>query len=323
MIKFFSLFTGAGGVDCAARDLGLNLVGGLEKEDYPVQLYKWNFGPDIFHQDILDTGPDELPDFNFLWASPSCRHFSNSQRTPGETVEDIAIAFKIAEIIRVKQPDYFVLENVPRYVQDSKCKFTISFQSITNKLCSSGYAWDGQIVNAYDFGSTQDRKRLILRAVRRGIPSSKLRPTCALKNGVPFTCWRDRIISTETTDFTANQEYALYRKGIDYNYAPSDLIVQRTGYGNNGPIIRAIDQPLWTLRASHSCDELKGFRSSATYYNAETEQAYKLNDDDLASLMGFPSDYKWGPSKGANSYAACNAVPIEFASAVIRSMTEG
>jgi DNA-cytosine methyltransferase len=324
MIKFFSLFTGAGGVDCAARGLGLDLVGGLEKETYPVNLYRQNFGPDIIHRDILDTDPEGLPDFDFLWASPSCRNFSRAQRNPCETLEDVAIAQKVAAIIKTKQPTYFALENVPQYAinRNDTLKFTASFKSITDALWDCGYTWDYYIANAHDFGSPQDRRRLILRATKSTMFSAFI-STHGFGKPFSFNSWSDRMLTSDITEFTENQKHVLSTLDLELNYPLTNFIVQRTGYGQNGPICRMARESLWTLRASHSCDGRGGFRSSATYYNHKTDLTYRLNDTDLASLMGFPRDYKWGTSKGLNSYAACNAVPVELASAVIRSMIGG
>jgi DNA (cytosine-5)-methyltransferase 1 len=324
-LKFFSLFTGAGGVDCAARDLGLEIVGGLEKGDYPVYLYKQNFGPDILHTDILDCDPEVLPDFDVLWASPSCQSFSASNRNRGETQEDILIAEAVAEIIKTKEPKHFILENVRGYLGRQlnlhTFQHTISFDRIRSVLDELNYNYSFEILNARDFGSPQSRKRLILRA-SQGLPVATIKPTHGPATAQTFVSWQSKSLSiSDLTYLTDNQLDAIARYGIDlFKGSPENFLIQRTGYGKRGPILRYRDEPVWTLRASHSCDERSGFRSSITYFCAYESRAYTLSDLSLATLMGFPPNYVWGASKGRNAYAACNAVPVELAKAVLRSV---
>ncbi|MFA9202110.1 MAG: DNA cytosine methyltransferase, partial [Candidatus Nanopelagicaceae bacterium] len=75
MLSFFSTFTGAGGADLGAIAAGLTPIGGIELEQYPVDLYRANFGDHIRHESILDTPIEQLPDFDFFWTSPVCKSF--------------------------------------------------------------------------------------------------------------------------------------------------------------------------------------------------------------------------------------------------------
>ena len=104
MLTFFSTHSGAGGACLGARDAGLQSVGGVEIDSYCVDLHRANFGDGIRYESILDTVTEELPDFDFLWTSPSCQKFSGSNRDGGETALDIAISHKLAEIINRKRP---------------------------------------------------------------------------------------------------------------------------------------------------------------------------------------------------------------------------
>lgn len=79
MNSFFSLFSGAGGADCGAKAAGLTCVGGVELDPYPAALYEANFGHPLRQENIIDTPIHELPDMDFLWASPPCPSFSSAK----------------------------------------------------------------------------------------------------------------------------------------------------------------------------------------------------------------------------------------------------
>jgi DNA (cytosine-5)-methyltransferase 1 len=186
--SFFSTHSGAGGACLGAEMAGLQSVGGVEIDDYCADLHRTNFGNGIRHESILDTPIEQLPDFDFLWGSPPCPSFSIAKTDGVETHEDIAQAKKIADIIRIKKPRYFAIENVRGYV-DSE-----SFKIILLRIQSLGYNTHYDIYDAADFGVPQNRHRLILRAGRD--PLLNLLPTHSKTGGLwwqPWNNWYDAI----------------------------------------------------------------------------------------------------------------------------------
>jgi DNA (cytosine-5)-methyltransferase 1 len=210
--SYFSTHTCLGGACIGAKAAGLTLLGGIEIDPYPVELYRKNFGNGIRHESILDTPIHALPDFDFLWSSPSCQSFSSAKTDGKELDSDIEIAKKVAEIVAKKSPRYFALENVRGYLYKPKVKkdsvdlaeeidldadedfslaaltdddassgaktpreFTESFKLIYCQLESMGYNIHFDIYDVADFGVPQNRNRLILRASRD--PLKLLQPT--------------------------------------------------------------------------------------------------------------------------------------------------
>lgn len=95
---------------------------------------------------------------DYLHASPVCSNFSNAKTGAIESDEDTLAASAVANAIARLQPKNFTLENVPRY-QHSQ-----SFQVILNRLALEGYQVAWSVVNMADYGLSQSRRRLILRA---------------------------------------------------------------------------------------------------------------------------------------------------------------
>ena len=242
-MKFFSLFTGAGGADCGALAAGLTPVGGIELDPYPAALYEANFGHPVRQENILDTPIAELPDFDFLWASPPCPSFSVAKIDGGETAADIAIAQKVAEIIRVKSPQKFALENVRGYLGSK------SSGAILAAL--EGYNLHYAVYDAADFGVPQHRHRLILRASRD--PLKDLMPTHSKDGGLwwqPWNGWFDAVVdlipSCKQSKLTERQILALKKKGW-YGEAQRAIAVSSEYLQANGKPGRSDAMPIGTV----------------------------------------------------------------------------
>jgi DNA-cytosine methyltransferase len=224
--SYFSTHTCLGGACIGAKDAGLTPLGGIEIDPYPVSLYRKNFGNGIRHESVLDTPIPALPDFDFLWSSPSCKSFSTAKTDGKELSLDVSIAKKIAEIIHIKSPRYFALENVRGYLYKpksgesvgSKRNFTESFKLIYNQLEKMGYNLHFGIYDAADFGVPQNRNRLILRASRD--PLRLLQPTRCKTGNLFWPRWNgwykaiaDLLPSCKQSYLTDRQIEALENKG--------------------------------------------------------------------------------------------------------------
>lgn len=355
MLSFFSTFTGAGGADLGAIAAGLTPIGGIELEQYPVDLYRANFGNHVRHESILDTPLEQLPDFDFFWTSPVCKSFSVANPNKGELQLDIDVALKVAEIIKVKNPRYIAIENVRAYEGSD------SFKLIAKAIHDEGYNFDWRVYDAANFGVPQNRDRLIVRASRDRLPI--LETTHSKRPGFfhkPWNGWYDAIkhilASCKDTHLTKNQMKSLENKGweniaknlfksvlieganagriqtIRSYYKPSftgtanmdrqsirAVMVERTGYDcDRGPTVRLHNEPCQTIRSSVGCDGTGGFRSPITaLIDCEVKA---LDYRCLAAFQTFPDSYKWGPKSGGNCKAIGNAVAVKFAEAVIRSI---
>jgi DNA (cytosine-5)-methyltransferase 1 len=236
-LSFYSLFSGGGGADCGAVAAGLNCLGGVELDPYPAALYEANFGHPLRQENILDTPIEQLPDFDFLWASPPCPSFSIAKTDGGETPQDIAISVRVAEFIRIKRPRYFALENVRGYA-DSE-----SFAAILSRLDAEGYNYHWAIYDAADFGVAQNRNRLILRASRD--PLGGLLPTHSKHGGLWWQPWNgwyhavaDLLPSCNPSHLTERQALALEKKGwygeVERALAVSSEYLQQNGKPGRG-----------------------------------------------------------------------------------------
>jgi DNA (cytosine-5)-methyltransferase 1 len=164
-IKFIDLFAGLGGTRigfeqaCLERNLQANCVFTSEIKPYAIETYKKNFQEDFIHGDITAINPSSIPDFDFLLAGFPCQPFSSAGKRHGFLDERGGLFFIIHQILKVKKPQGFLLENVDGLVTHDNGK---TLQTIIAILEALNYKVSWQVLDASDFGVPQRRKRIYI-----------------------------------------------------------------------------------------------------------------------------------------------------------------
>ena len=97
---------------------------------------------------------------------PPCPDFSVAGKQGGSQGKHGRLTTVYADLIVTHQPDFFVFENVGGLW--STATHRQFYDSIRDRLDTSGYALTDRLVNALHFGVPQDRRRIILIGFRRG-----------------------------------------------------------------------------------------------------------------------------------------------------------
>jgi DNA (cytosine-5)-methyltransferase 1 len=166
--KFIDLFAGIGGFHLAFHNLGADCVFASEWDENARRTYEHNLrrvSPKLFKSgqfmgDITQVNKHEIPDFDILTGGFPCQPFSQAGRKRGFDDTRGTLFFDIAEILRVKQPKAFFLENVRHlYSHDDGKTYQTIRRVITEEL---GYSLQEFIVKASDHGLPQNRPRLFM-----------------------------------------------------------------------------------------------------------------------------------------------------------------
>ena len=169
--KFIDLFAGIGGFHLAMHELDGECVFASEIDQYARKTYIHNFksispqlfDKTLFNNDIRSIVPDEIPDFDLLCAGFPCQPFSQAGYKRGfddlHNSERGNLFFNIADIIEVKQPKAYFLENVRGLIKHDRGK---TFKLIRKILEELGYSFYYQIVRASDYGLPQLRPRTFI-----------------------------------------------------------------------------------------------------------------------------------------------------------------
>ena len=167
-IKFIDLFAGIGGFHLAFSQLGAKCVYASEWDDYARETYKKNFeksDPELFTSgnfvgDITKVKKEDIPNFDVLCAGFPCQPFSQAGHKLGFDDTRGTLFFDIEEIIELKRPRAFFLENVRGLYKHDKGRTFETIQKILTKKL--GYKIYHQVVKASDHGLPQHRPRLFI-----------------------------------------------------------------------------------------------------------------------------------------------------------------
>jgi site-specific DNA-cytosine methylase len=182
-----------------------------------------------------------------LHASPVCKNFSTAKNKQQVTEQDKIIdreaAGAVAQAIRDIQPNTVSIENVTGY------KDTESYNSIISALEENGYIYDANFYNANDFGAPTSRKRLIVRAVKKGGVLPEIRKK--KKRMSWYDAVKDIVNDLPDHDINAARYPArmmsyLAAKGIDIYNVDQPLLIS----GTDGKTFRNADQPAMTFLAT-------------------------------------------------------------------------
>lgn len=180
--KFIDLFAGIGGIRIAFERAGGTCVFSSEYDKYAQKTYEAYFGhkpdfsdimPDIDSPgDITQLPPELIPDHDILTGGFPCQPFSlagvskkNALGRPHgfDDPTQGTLFFNIKEILRVKRPKAFLLENVKNLRSHDSGR---TFEIISSTLNDLGYRVFDQVIDAGGW-VPQHRERIFLCGFRR------------------------------------------------------------------------------------------------------------------------------------------------------------
>lgn len=172
-IKFIDLFAGLGGIrigfENAFKNQGFKTQCVLTSEikPYAIKNLSHNFPAHDIKGDISKIDSKSIPKFDYLLAGFPCQPFSSGGKRQGFSDTRGTLFFEIERILRDKQPEGFILENVEGLVRHDlkhpKDKIGNTLSTILRILESDlEYNVSWKVLNSQDFGLPQARKRIFI-----------------------------------------------------------------------------------------------------------------------------------------------------------------
>lgn len=298
-IKFIDLFCGIGGFRYASQQtfqqLGIKgrCLFSCDIDKFAAKSYQANFGEEPAG-DITKVNEKDIPDFDLLFAGFPCQAFSicGLQKGFADSTKG-TLFFDIARILKAKQPNAFVLENVKNLVSHDGGR---TFQTIIHVLREElGYFVDYKVLNALDFGLPQKRERIVIVGAKK-----------------PFDMdWRFDIEQVKTLKDILEDE-------VDKkHYASEEIVKKRKG------MHRAKTTPaIWHENKSgkissypYSC----ALRAGASYNYLLVDGERRLTPREMLRLQGFPDEFKIVVSDAQARKQAGNAIPVNMAAKVMET----
>ena len=148
-------------------------VGYSEIDPYAIKVFERNFQGVKNYGDITTIKTEELPDFDCLVGGFPCQAFSLAGLRRGFDDTRGTLFFDLARILRAKQPRLFVFENVKGLLSHDRGR---TFKTIIATIDELGYDAQWQVVNSKNFGTPQNRDRVIIVGHLRGTPRPEVFP---------------------------------------------------------------------------------------------------------------------------------------------------
>ena len=158
-MRFVDLFAGLGGFHLALRRLGHECVFASELDSTLQEVYLRNFGM-LAYGDIRQVDISSVPDHDVLCAGFPCQPFSKAGYQDGLWDPVDGTLFKdIVHIVRERQPEYLILENVPHLERHNNGE---TWAIIQAAIEAEGYDLDTRRYSPHQFGIPQIRDRLYI-----------------------------------------------------------------------------------------------------------------------------------------------------------------
>lgn len=294
---FIDLFAGIGGMRLGFEAVGGQCVFSSEWDKYAQDTYEANFA-ERPHGDITQINPYSIPQHNILIAGFPCQAFSICGEQKGFTDTRGTLFFNIEEILRVKKPDAFLLENVKNLQSHDKGK---TFKIILQHLEKLGYFVHHTVLNSLDFGIPQKRERTIIVGFQENITFSFPQPL-DIKINLSTILEPDNVIDKKYFASDDIQQKRLQKVKPHY---PTPSIWHENKAGN----ISALP---------YSC----ALRAGASYNYLLVNGVRRLTPRELLRLQGFPDTFKIVVPYAQIRKQTGNSVTVPVIEAVAREMSK-
>ena len=221
------------GTDCSGIEapiqalLQLNIpfhhVFSSEIDKYAIKTCKANYSePDIRYSDLTKRDHNLLPDIDLYVCGFPCQSFSGLGKKRGMADSRSNIMFHCIEVIKIKQPKFFILENVRGFMSNNNGD---TMKLLLSELEGVNYTVHYKLLNTKDFGLPQNRPRIYFVGIRNDLDISFNFPETLLKS----TCIDDLMINKKRNEIF-NFSKSLYKHFITIKDPTENWFIIDSGF---------------------------------------------------------------------------------------------
>lgn len=347
VITVIDLFAGVGGLSEGFHRASdrYRVLKAVEMEPRAAAGYRLNHDADVYCGPIQDWLRDEdVPSADLVIGGPPCQGFSALGKQRADDVRN-ELWRTYAEVVRRARPRFFVLENVPQFLDSPQFPLFERMTEPGGEL--EDYEIDRRILNAAEYGTPQNRRRVIVIGRRRDQPD----PGFPEKTHADPSTWRDVESAIgglpDVSDSLPDDVFTVVdgkrnpgpflAKDLHVRRKYSDLSLARFAKIPEGGSRKDLPDDLkceaWRKHTSGSGDVMgrlhwgKPAVTIRTEFNKPEKGRYLHPEKDRsisawegARLQGFPDSYKFvGPMTEIVKQIG-NAVPIPLGTALGRHL---
>jgi len=300
-MKIISLFSGAGGLDIGLIRAGHKIVWANDIDNDAVETYKKNIGNHIVQGDIKDVDIESIPSADVVVGGFPCQGFSQANLKRSKDDERNFIYQYFLKIVKIKQPRYFLAENVKGILNLDRGE---AIKQIITDFSNAGYRVKYKLFNMADFGVPQNRQRVIIAGTHKDLSESfdfvfpnptHCKPIKRQKTLLPLWISISEALSNIKEPCGKNEHpnhiYSKY-KVTDRNF---------TGHRRTDP-----DRPSPTILA-------RGNGKGGVCAIAHPNNKRRMSVFESAIIQTFPRDFIFFGKMNSQYRQVGNSVPIIFA----------
>ncbi len=328
--KFIDLFAGIGGFHIAFESVGAQCVFASEIDANCIKVYNDNFNM-VPKGDICTIDSNDIPDFNILCAGFPCQPFSYAGKQEGFNDKTRGtLFFEIVRILRDRQPEMFLLENVKGLKSHDNGK---TLETIHKCLEELGYTFYDKILDSHDYGVPQKRERWYCVGFKEEIPFEFPKPTnssTTLKDIVETDLIdkKLKLYDWENQWIDEHFDYKGVEKRVPHDNSSFNPNSKKGKYG-----IYSYLKPDGSLRF-HVGDIAKTQIQEAYYCSLNCvapaiiatrepklwDLRRKLSTKECQRLQGFPDDFVFNVTEKQAKHQLGNAVAIPVITEIAKAM---
>jgi DNA (cytosine-5)-methyltransferase 1 len=328
MLTFATLFTGGGGADLGLESAGFKSIWGVERDPKIAKVAQANLpNTKIFNSCVGEIRTHLMDRVDLLWMSPPCQQYSMARRGDIPDHKDKDAGLYCRDYIATLNPRWVILENVPGYAKSP------TFEAILRSLIDCGYRYHWLILDAADYGVPQNRKRLIMWAVKNSEPLPYF-PESKPRKGW-YQAIDDLIPEMQDCELADWQIKRLNELG----YLPEKALIDIGKNLIRQATVRESNDPSFTIVGGHvnshspillipragaciknilptpqnkPCPTIRAMASGRHTHWAdimEGSQVKRISQKATARLQTFPDSYQFPESKTLSQQIIGNAVP--------------
>lgn len=327
-MKVVSFFAGCGGLDLGFRQAGFDVVWANELEPHCRATYIRNHpNTEFVVGDICKIDPVVIPDCDGFIGGPPCQSWSVGGKMRGLDDDRGKLFLKYIELIHIKKPKFFVIENVKGILDD---KFREVFDDFIKRLDQAGYDVHWSLLDSVKFRIPQNRERVFFIGFRTelGIKYDFPKPTC----NEPITLEKAiGDIKDEPRQLLGGKKHYSVSNVENVVKCPNhDVLVSKFGpFYYRGNRRRGWNQPSFTINATAeftplhpSSPKMKYFgHENWNFQNDKIDQYRRLSVRECARIQTFPDNFIFEYDDIKNAYRMIgNAVPPRLGNEIAKSI---
>ena len=326
------LFCGAGGLSFGLKNEGIKIVAGIDIDPDCRHPFESNVRADFHKLDITTTSSAfvsslfEENDVKILAGCAPCQPFSTYAYKRSEKDERWQLLRKFGSIIKDVKPEIVTVENVPRLLNHDV------FGEFMGTLRDVGYSNPFvAVVNCFEYGVPQLRKRLVVLASRLGAIKlvDPVRSDSRLPSVRQFIYGMENIeAGSESASDPLHKASGLSSKNLDrirhsrpggtWRDWPEELQADCHTKQSGQTYSSVYGRMLWNEPGPTLTTQFNGF-GNGRFGHPEQDRAISLREGAL--LQTFPKDYSFVPEGSPIMVSRVarmigNAVPVKLGEAI-------